>query len=201
MGLTKRISEIIVQNKSLDLKCEFKIVRFGNVIASSGSVVNTFLDQFQKGGPVTLTHKEVERYFMTINEAAGLVLQTIKHAENGDILFLDMGKPVKIYNIVKKIAIAMGKKIKIINKDEAYNKNKNTNEIDLIITGLKKGEKMKEELSDTNKDKNLIHHTSNQKILYIKENNIYKKNIDSLINKLSNNNYNFNIKEFYNDFN
>ena len=63
----KRISEIIVQNKSLDLKCEFKIVRFGNVIASSGSVVNTFIDQFQKGGPVTLTHKEVERYFIVKN--------------------------------------------------------------------------------------------------------------------------------------
>ena len=100
MGASKRVCEQILQAKAkLGPRTKFSMVRFGNVLGSSGSVVPRFKEQIAKGGPVTLTHKDVIRYFMTIPEAAQLVIQAASMAEGGEVFVLDMGKPVKIYDL------------------------------------------------------------------------------------------------------
>ena len=151
MGATKRVAEIIVQgfakeskNKipepinSIDSNTNFSIVRFGNVLGSSGSVVPMFQEQINQGGPITLTHPEIIRYFMSIKEAVELVLQAAALEKNGDILLLDMGKPVKIIDLAKQMISLNGLSI----KDE---KNKN-GDIEIIYVGLRPGEKLYEEL-------------------------------------------------------
>lgn len=173
MGISKRVSEILFQNYSLNSNTSYKIVRFGNVIGSSGSVINNFINQFNEGGPITLTDKKVERYFMTINEAASLVIETISHGQSGDILFLDMGKSIFIYDILTKLAINFDKKI-------VEEKTKNNNEIFLKIIGLQKGEKLKEKLFHENEKE--IEKTSNQKINIIVSKNIFNKKIEDFIN-------------------
>ncbi len=140
MGASKRLSEIILQAfaKQFSGKTCFTMVRFGNVLGSSGSVVPLFKEQIQLGGPVTVTHPEVTRYFMTIPEAAQLVLQAGSMGGGGDVFVLDMGEPVKIVNLAKKVIELSGFSV----KDPV------TKEGDILIefVGLRPGEKLYEEL-------------------------------------------------------
>ena len=135
MGMTKRIAEEITQylaNGRKEEKTKFITVRFGNVLESSGSVVPLFKEQISRGGPVTVTHPEITRYFMTIGEAVRLVLQSAAIGNGGDVLVLDMGEPVKILELAKRMISLYGYKPGI--------------DIDIIFTGLRPGEKLDEEL-------------------------------------------------------
>ncbi len=141
MGASKRLSELCVQGiceKNKDIRTNFSIVRFGNVLESSGSVIPKFKQQINEGGPVTLTHKDVTRYFMTITEAAQLVIQAGAMGENSEVFVLDMGKSIKIIDLVKKMISLSGLKI----KDD-----KNLDgDIEIQTIGLRPGEKLYEEL-------------------------------------------------------
>ena len=133
MGATKRICEMIVQTLNKQSKnTDYVAVRFGNVLGSNGSVIPLFLKQIDNGGPVTVTHKDITRFFMTIPEAVSLVLQASVYAEGGEIFILDMGQPVKIYDLAEKIIRYKG-----------YEPNV---DIKIEITGLRPGEKLYEEI-------------------------------------------------------
>ncbi len=147
MGASKRIAELIVQvcaeeengifeNKLP--KTKFSMVRFGNVLNSSGSVVPIFNEQISNGGPITITHPDIIRYFMTIEEAAQLVIQSAKLARGGDLFVLDMGNPVKITELAEQMIILNGLKLKNNLNPEG--------DIDIVFTGLRPGEKLYEEL-------------------------------------------------------
>lgn len=139
MGASKRFAEHIIQNLDKTTKGTiFTIVRFGNVLGSSGSVIPLFKEQIEKGGPITLTHKDVTRYFMTIPEAARLVLLAGSLAEGGDVFVLDMGKPIKIIDLAKQMIELSGLQV----LDEANP----DGDIAIDITGLRPGEKLYEEL-------------------------------------------------------
>ncbi len=129
MGATKRMCEMIVQSASTYGKVKYSVTRFGNVLGSAGSVVPLFKRQIASGGPITLTDKRIIRYFMTIPEAAQLVLQSGAMAQNGELFVLDMGQPVKILDLAEnmiRLSGVMG--------------------IDIVETGLRPGEKLYEEL-------------------------------------------------------
>src|SRR6056300_992522 len=138
MGATKRFAEIIIQsiNAKSDLT-SFSMVRFGNVINSSGSVIPLFLDQISKGGPVTVTDKNVMRYFMTIPEASSLVLQAGEMSSGGEVFILDMGEQIKIYDLAKKLIHLSGRN---------YTEEEGDDGIQILEVGLRPGEKMYEEL-------------------------------------------------------
>ncbi len=157
MGATKKISEMIFQSMSkFYLDTDLSIVRFGNVIGSNGSAIPLFNEQIQNGGPVTVTHPDVTRYFMTIPDAIKLIIQVIhfsKDYKKGAIFFLDMGKPYKIYGIVQKMIKLYGLKEK--------NKENPLGDIEVKFIGLQKGEKMHEEL------------TINKKFIKTKNEDIY----------------------------
>lgn len=147
MGASKRFAEIICQNyNKRKSNTHFSIVRFGNVLGSSGSVVPLFKEQIRNGGPVTLTHLNVTRYFMTIPEAAQLVIQASSMEKTGEIFVLDMGNPIKILELAKKMITLAG--FKPVVSKESSSKN---DVISIIVTGLRPGEKLYEELSYNSK--------------------------------------------------
>ncbi|AOE50142.1 polysaccharide biosynthesis protein [Kangiella sediminilitoris] len=139
MGATKRVAELVLQGLgSTESNIRFSIVRFGNVLGSSGSVVPLFKKQIRNGGPLTVTHPDITRYFMTIPEAAQLVIQAGAMAKGGDVFVLDMGEPVKIVELAEKLILLMGLELK--------NKENPDGEISIKYTGLRPGEKLFEEL-------------------------------------------------------
>lgn len=139
MGASKRLAEmVLLALQDRDGAPCFSIVRFGNVLVSSGSVVPLFLEQIEKGGPVTVTHPEATRYFMTISEAVELVLQAASLAKGGDVFLLDMGEPVNILELAKRLIRLRGYKV----RDNATPRG----DIEIRFTGLSTGEKLNEEL-------------------------------------------------------
>jgi FlaA1/EpsC-like NDP-sugar epimerase len=149
MGATKRIAELLVQSMNGN-GCEMAAVRFGNVLGSNGSVVPTFKSQIAAGGPVTVTHPDMKRYFMTIPEAVSLVLLAGSRAKGGEVFVLDMGKPIKIYDLacqmIRLAGLEPGK------------------DIPIEITGLRPGEKLYEELS---LDSETVQKTESEKIFIL----------------------------------
>jgi FlaA1/EpsC-like NDP-sugar epimerase len=141
MGATKRFSEVICQNLATQKITNFSMVRFGNVIGSSGSVIPHFNNQIDKGGPVTVTHNDITRFFMTIPEAAQLVIQASSMSSGNDIFILDMGKPVKIIDLAFKMIHLRGLKPFLENSYEEI-----SGDIGIKISGLRPGEKLYEEL-------------------------------------------------------
>jgi len=139
MGATKRAAEMVLQGlQQRSTKTRFAMVRFGNVLASSGSVVPLFQEQIRRGGPVTVTHPDVIRYFMTIREAAQLVIQASAMAQGGDVFVLDMGQPVRIVELARRMIGLLGHTVR-----DAANPN---GDIEIQFMGLRPAEKLYEEL-------------------------------------------------------
>jgi len=173
MGATKRFSEMILQSlsaedddKNITRMC---MVRFGNVIGSSGSAIPLFQQQIKNGGPVTVTHPEVIRYFMSIPEAAELVIQAGAMGKGGDVFVLDMGEPVKIYELAKRLINLSGMELK--------DKTNPDGEIEIIFTGLRPGEKLYEELLIGDN----VSKTKHKQILRAEEDFLSKHELDRYI--------------------
>jgi FlaA1/EpsC-like NDP-sugar epimerase len=193
MGATKRLAEIFVQSlwasqsdgdwpkdelnmRKLDFGglrsklggTKFMAVRFGNVLGSSGSVIPTFKEQIAAGGPVTVTHPDVTRYFMTIPEAVGLVLQSAAQGQGGEIFVLDMGKPIRIVNLARQLIELSGLKP--------------GEDIEIRFVGLRPGEKLFEELSHESED---LLPTSHPKILRFISEPFPRKVVEEFLEQLS----------------
>lgn len=164
MGTTKRVAEMIIQSMDKHSDTRFVAVRFGNVLGSRGSVIPTFKKQIAKGGPVTVTHPEMVRYFMTIPEAAQLVIQAGAMAEGGEIFILDMGKPVKILDLARDLIRLSGF------EPEA--------DIPIKFTGIRPGEKLYEELLTSEEGTTATKH---KRIFVAKPNSINEEKIEELI--------------------
>ena len=172
MGATKRLAEIYTQslffeNKKRGLQTQFITTRFGNVLGSNGSVIPIFRRQIEKGGPVTITHKDIIRYFMTINEACSLVLEAGCMGNGGEIYVFDMGKPVKIYDLAAKMISLAG-----------FRPGK---DIKIVETGLRPGEKLYEELLN---DKETTTATINEKIMIATVTKYDYEQVEAAINEI-----------------
>ncbi|RMZ51907.1 polysaccharide biosynthesis protein [Flavobacteriaceae bacterium PRS1] len=172
MGATKRIAELYVKCLNGRGNTKFITTRFGNVLGSNGSVIPLFKKQLISGGPITITHKNITRYFMTISTASQLVLQASTMGNGGEIFVFNMGKPIKIYDIALHIIRLSGLKF--------------PDDIDIKIIGLRSGEKFSEELYSENE---IIKSTSHDKILMIETKPFKKEIIETKINMLCKKNF------------
>lgn len=186
MGASKRLAEIVLQSLCNDknkMKTSLSMVRFGNVLGSSGSVVPLFRKQIETGGPVTLTHEKITRYFMTVQEASQLVIQAGAMAEGGEVFVLDMGKPIRIKDLARNMIQASG----LVVKD----KKTPWGDIEIQISGIRPGEKLYEELLiGENQEK-----TQHPLILRAHETFMKRKDFDIHIKKLTKAMEKNNIKE------
>tara|TARA_B000000565_G_scaffold90275_1_gene66092 strand:- start:1000 stop:2910 length:1911 start_codon:yes stop_codon:yes gene_type:complete len=181
MGASKRIAEMVVQSiDASSVQTKFCIVRFGNVINSSGSVIPLFRKQIAEGGPVTITHKKVTRYFMTISEASSLVIQAAELAEGGDVFILDMGDQVKILDLAEKLIYLSGRSIDHDGHGEG---------IEIKEIGLRPGEKLYEELLISGDKLN----TQNNKIFKSIEDYPSKEILEQVLNDLYNSSVDNNV--------
>lgn len=174
MGATKRLAELVLQDLSSDPKNKtvFSMVRFGNVLGSSGSVVPLFKKQIEQGGPITVTHPDITRYFMTIPEASSLVIQAGSLAKGGEVFILDMGEPVKISELADKMVRLSGLTVK--------NENTPKGDIDVVYTGLRPGEKLYEELLIGLNTESTMH----KKILSAVEEKLSSVELENLISQI-----------------
>lgn len=156
MGATKRLAELIVQTFGKSSKTKFAIVRFGNVLGSSGSVIPKFKSQITSGGPVTVTHPEITRYFMSIPEAAHLVLHAGRLSDSGAVFLLDMGDPVKILDLAKSMIRQHG--LQPVMEPLEQQTHRSDNKIQIKFSGLRPGEKLYEELLIDNVSEKTKHH-------------------------------------------
>ena len=190
MGVTKRISELIFQafaekvQQDVNPLIKYSMVRFGNVLGSSGSVVPLFNEQIANGGPISITHPEVTRYFMTITEAAQLVLQAAVLSKGGDLFLLDMGEPIKIVNLAEQMISLSGKTLNNNNFDGG---------IDIVYTGLRPGEKLYEELLIDAKSEPTMHPL----IFKAKEKSIPYIELMPKVEKLKKNLFRANIEQVF----
>ncbi len=181
MGATKRFAEIILQSKAKNIlesnkktDTRISIVRFGNVLGSSGSVVPLFQDQIEKGGPLTVTDPDIIRYFMTITEASQLVIQSGSMGSKAEIFVLDMGDQVKVLDLAKDMIRLAGKTIKDDNNPDG--------DIEIIFTGLRPGEKLYEELLIEGN----IHKTKHERIMIADDKSLEWEEVESYLLKLEN---------------
>jgi len=168
MGMSKRVAEIYCQNLNARSSTHFITVRFGNVLGSTGSVIPLFQKQISAGGPVTVTHPEITRYFMTISEAAQLILQAGTMGNGGEIFVLDMGEPVKISYLAEQLIRLSGKKP--------------GEDIEIVFTGLRPGEKLYEELFHESEK---LAGTTHPKILLANSRNMDFKQLEQALDKLA----------------
>ena len=189
MGASKRLCELILQalSNEQEITTKFSMVRFGNVLGSSGSVVPLFREQIKQGGPLTITHKDITRYFMTIPEAAHLVIQAGAMSVGGEVYLLDMGQPIKIIDLARRMVTLSGLTVR-------DNLNNQQGDIEIKITGLRSGEKLYEELLIGNNPEL----TTNPRIFKAKDQYIpwleLKVELTNLINFIQSNDIN-NIKQ------
>ena len=173
MGMTKKIAEKYIQYKSRDSLTQFMTVRFGNVLGSNGSVVPLFKKQIERGGPVTVTHPDMERYFMLIPEAVQLILQAAALGEGREIFLLEMGNPVRLMDLAEKMIRLLG-----------YSPNEN---MEIKVTGIRPGEKLYEELIDSGEE---VMPTIHNKIKRLESNNLpledFPKEMERLYENLPN---------------
>jgi FlaA1/EpsC-like NDP-sugar epimerase len=177
------MAELVLQALS-DRDCDttFTMVRFGNVLGSSGSVVPLFKKQIRSGGPVTVTHPDIIRYFMLIPEAAQLVIQAGAMGKNGQVFVLDMGEPVKIVDLAKRMIHLMGMK-------EFYDGKTDEGDIEIKYIGLRPGEKLYEELLVGER----VEGTSHQKIMTACEEKLGWQEMETLLQELDSYCHNFDI--------
>jgi FlaA1/EpsC-like NDP-sugar epimerase len=153
MGASKRLAELVCQSFSHNQSAtKFAVVRFGNVLDSSGSVAPLFREQIEKGGPVTVTHNEATRYFMTLREAAQLVIQAGSLSTGGDVFVLGMGEPVRITDLACRMIRLAGYRPRFAEEGAVNNR-----EILITFTGLRPGEKLSEELFVTQQANGTVH--------------------------------------------
>ncbi len=169
MGATKRFSELILQSMANKSRTKITMVRFGNVIGSSGSAIPLFQKQIKEGGPVTVTHPDVVRYFMSIPEAAELVIQAGAMGEGGDVFVLDMGEPVKILELAKRLISLSGKEL-----NDGLD---GSGDIEIKFTGLRPGEKLYEELLIGDN----VSLTDHKRILKAQEVSLSEKDLDEYL--------------------
>jgi FlaA1/EpsC-like NDP-sugar epimerase len=175
MGATKRIAEMYISCMQQEQKTRFITTRFGNVLGSNGSVIPLFKKQIDKGGPITVTHKDITRYFMTIPEASQLVLEAAAMGKGGEIFIFDMGESVKIYDLAKNMIKLSGLRF--------------PDDIDIKITGLRPGEKLYEELLANGED---VLPTYHKKIMISKVRELNYSEVRSKIDELCVSNMFFN---------
>lgn len=173
MGASKRLAELVLQGLSLrQQRTRFCMVRFGNVLGSSGSVVPLFHEQIRSGGPVTVTHPEIIRYFMTIPEAAQLVIQAGAMGKGGDVFVLDMGEPVRIADLARRMVHLMGLEVKDTQHPDG--------DIEICFSGLRPGEKLYEELLIGEN----VHETAHPRIMTANEVSLPWREMNDLLRQL-----------------